>query len=88
MRHPRTVIGVDRRGAIWLIVIDGRQPTHSVGMTLPDLVRLADRLELRDALNLDGGGSTTMVVKGKVINRPSDPAGPRAVSDAIVVKAR
>ena len=88
VRHPRTVIGVDRRGAIWLIVIDGRQPAHSVGMTLPDLVRLADRLELRDALNLDGGGSTTMVVKGKVINRPSDPSGPRAVSDAIVVKAR
>ena len=76
VRHPRTVIGVDRRGAIWLIVIDGRQPAHSVGMTLPDLVRLADRLELRDALNLDGGGSTTMVVKGKVINRPSDPDGP------------
>ena len=88
VRHPRTVIGVDRRGAIWLVVIDGRQPTHSVGMTLPDLVRLADRLELRDALNLDGGGSSTMVVQGKVINRPSDPTGPRAVSDAIVVKVR
>ena len=57
-------------------------------MTLPDLVRLADRLELHDALNLDGGGSTTMVVKGQIVNKPSDAAGPRAVSDAIVVKSR
>ena len=88
MRHPRTMIGVDHRGMIWLIAVDGRQPDYSIGMTLPDLVRLADRLGLRDALNLDGGGSTTMVVKGKIINRPSDPTGPRAVSDAIVVRSR
>jgi hypothetical protein len=88
MRHPRTVIGVDRRGAIWLVVVDGRQPAYSIGMTLPDLVRLADRLELQDALNLDGGGSTTMVVKGRIVNKPSDAAGPRAVSDAIVVRSR
>ena len=87
-RHPRTMIGVDHRGMIWLVAVDGRQPDHSIGMTLPDLVRLADRLGLRDALNLDGGGSTTMVVKGKIVNRPSDPGGPRAVSDAIVVRNR
>jgi Phosphodiester glycosidase len=87
-RHPRTMIGVDHRGLIWLVAVDGRQPDHSIGMTLPDLVRLADRLGLRDALNLDGGGSTTMVVKGKVVNRPSDPSGPRAVSDAILVRSR
>ena len=47
-----------------------------------------DRLDLRDALNLDGGGSTTMVVQGKIVNRPSDAGGPRAVSDAILVKSR
>jgi phosphodiester glycosidase len=88
MRHPRTLIGVDRRGAIWLAVVDGRQPAYSIGMTLPDLVRLADRLELQDALNLDGGGSSTMVVKGQIVNKPSDAAGPRAVSDAIVVTSR
>ena len=88
MRHPRTVNGVDGRGSIWLIAVDGRQPAYSIGMTLPDLVQLADRLGLQDALNLDGGGSTTMVVKGKIVNRPSDAAGPRAVSDAIVVRSR
>jgi hypothetical protein len=87
-RHPRTLIGVDRAGFIWLVAIDGRQADHSVGMTFADLLRVCDRLDLRDALNLDGGGSTTMVVQGKVVNQPSDAAGPRAVSDAILVKLR
>jgi len=88
MRHPRTMIGVDRHGFIWLAAVDGRQPEYSVGMTFADLGRLCDRLELTGALNLDGGGSTTMVVQGRIVNRPSDPAGPRAVSDAILVSVR
>lgn len=86
-RHPRTLIGVDRRGDIWLATVDGRQ-TASLGMSFADLQRLADRLQLTDALNLDGGGSTTMVVKGRIVNRPSDAKGPRAVSDAIGVAVR
>ncbi|HEX6322471.1 MAG TPA: phosphodiester glycosidase family protein [Vicinamibacterales bacterium] len=84
-RHPRTLIGRDRDGDTWLVVVDGRRPGHSVGMSLPELTALSRRLGLVDALNLDGGGSSTMVVKGKVVNRPSDPLGPRPVSDAIVV---
>ena len=55
-------------------------------MTFAELMTLVDRLELRDALNLDGGGSTTMIVKGVMVNKPSDPAGARAVSDAIIVR--
>ena len=86
-RHPRTMVGVDRSGFVWLAVVDGRQET-SVGMSFAELQRLADRLELTDALNLDGGGSSTMVVRGKIVNRPSDAAGPRAVSDAIGVTIR
>ncbi len=88
MRHPRTLIGVDNRGMIWLAVIDGRQPEHSVGMNFADLGRLSDRLRLSSALNLDGGGSTTMVVQNRIVNRPSDPTGPRRVSDAILVRTR
>jgi hypothetical protein len=87
-RHPRTVIGVDRRGQVWLAAVDGRLPNYSVGMTFADLERLADRLQLTDALNLDGGGSTTMVVKGQVVNKPSDPAGARPVGDALIVVGR
>jgi hypothetical protein len=87
-RHPRTIIGRDRTGTIWLGAVDGRQPDHSIGMTFEDLQRLGDRLGLTDALNLDGGGSTTMVIRGQVVNRPSDPGGGRPVADAIVVTPR
>ena len=88
VRHPRTVIGTDRRGNIWLIAIDGRQPSHSLGMTFTELLALCARLDLVNALNLDGGGSTTMVAKDAIVNKPSDAAGPRAVSDAILVYSR
>lgn len=84
-RHPRTMIGTGRDGTIWLVTVDGRNPLLSLGMSFGELQRLAQRLRLSYALNLDGGGSTTMVVKGKVVNHPSDPQGPRRVSDAIVV---
>jgi exopolysaccharide biosynthesis protein len=87
VRHPRTVIGVDRRGYLWLIAIDGRQ-SHSVGMTFAELQALCRRLDFEHALNLDGGGSTTMVVGAEIVNRPSDATGPRPVSDAILVKSR
>jgi hypothetical protein len=85
LRHPRTMIGVDESGAIWLVTVDGRQPKLSSGMSLAELQRLARRLRLVDALNLDGGGSTTMWVTGKIVNSPSDAAGPRKVSDALLV---
>jgi exopolysaccharide biosynthesis protein len=84
-RHPRTMIGLDAQGFIWLVAVDGRQPDYSIGMHFADLQRLADRLDLTDALNLDGGGSTTMVVDGQVVNRPSDPLGARPVGDALLV---
>jgi hypothetical protein len=87
-RHPRTMVGVDRDGFIWLAAVDGRQPAHSIGMTFEEMQRLCDQLGLVSALNLDGGGSTTMVVKGQLVNKPSDPAGARPVSDAILVTVR
>ena len=87
-RHPRTLIGQDRAGRIWLIAVDGRGPDYSIGMSFDDLQRLCDRLGLTDALNLDGGGSTTMVVRGQIVNRPSDPIGARPVSDALIVTPR
>jgi hypothetical protein len=87
-RHPRTMIGNTADGTIWLVTVDGRQPQLSVGMTLEELRALAHRLGLTGALNLDGGGSTTRWVKGAVVNSPSDAAGPRKVSDALLVTAR
>ena len=87
-RHPRTMIGAAEDGTIWLVTVDGRQPEFSAGMTLVELRDFARRLGLANALNLDGGGSTTMWVQGQVINRPSDATGPRKVSDALLVRAR
>jgi hypothetical protein len=87
-RHPRTVIGVSASGTIWLITVDGRNPQVSMGMTFAELQRLARDLNLQHALNLDGGGSTTMVVRGAVVNHPSDPTGPRRVSDGLIVTSR
>ncbi|WP_239490664.1 phosphodiester glycosidase family protein [Luteitalea sp. TBR-22] len=85
--HPRTVIACDGQGLVWLITVDGRQPL-ATGATFPDLMVLLARIGAVDALNLDGGGSTTMVVGGTVVNRPSDVTGPRPVSDALIVTPR
>ena len=87
-RHPRTLIGTQVDGTIWLVTVDGRQPKVSAGMSLFELRSLVQRLGLRNALNLDGGGSTTMWVAGKIVNSPSDPAGPRRVSDALILTHR
>ena len=87
-RHPRTAIGTHPDGSVWLITVDGRQPTLSAGMSLFELRSLAARLGLTEALNLDGGGSTTMWVQGQIVNSPSDVAGPRKVSDALLVMRR
>ena len=87
-RHPRTVIGTAGDGRVWLITVDGRNKSLSLGMSFAELQALVTRVGLVDALNLDGGGSTTMVVKGAVVNHPSDPTGPRRVSDSIIVRAR
>ena len=84
-RHPRTLVGTHADGLIWLVTVDGRQPRLSAGMSLFELRALVQRLGLRNALNLDGGGSTTMWVGGKIVNSPSDAAGPRKVSDALIV---
>ena len=88
LRHPRTLIGTAADRAIWLVTVDGRQPERSVGMTLVELRTLARRLGLVNALNLDGGGSTTMWVQGQVVNNPSEATGQRKVSDALLVFPR
>jgi len=87
-RHPRTMVGATRGSAVWLVTVDGRNPSISLGMTFAELTNLAQKLNLVYALNLDGGGSTTMVVKGKVVNHPSDATGARKVSDALIVTRR
>jgi hypothetical protein len=85
-RHPRTGVGYSSfRDKVFLVTVDGRRK-GSVGMTLKQFARLFKRLGADWALNLDGGGSTTMVVNGRVVNTPSDRNHvQRAVSSSIVI---
>ena len=71
-QHPRTIVGWTKKGETLLVTVDGRQLGHSAGMTIPEAARMMLKLGAVDAINLDGGGSTTFVVRGKVLNKPSD----------------
>ena len=82
-RHPRTAAGVKPDGRVVLVTVDGRQAC-SVGMTLDELARLMLDLGCRDAVNLDGGGSTTMWVRGEVVNSPCN-GSQRPVGNALLV---
>ncbi|CAN5798963.1 hypothetical protein BH23GEM9_BH23GEM9_16300 [soil metagenome] len=85
-RHPRTAIGWTADGRrLFIVVVDGRQPSYSDGMTLPEMIWLFRRLGAAHAVNLDGGGSTAMVIGGRLINRPSDAQGEREVGNALAV---
>ncbi len=87
-RHPRTAAGVRADGRILLATVDGRQPELSVGMTIAELTALLIELGAVEAVNMDGGGSTAMVVRGRIVNSPSDLTGERAVGDALLVFLR
>ena len=70
MKHPRTFVGYDG-DRLWWVVVDGRNPWHSMGLTLEETKRLAANLGLSFALNMDGGGSSTLWWQGVVVNAPS-----------------
>lgn len=82
-RHPRTAVGLTADGKMILVTVDGRQ-SISRGISLPDLSALMKRLGAVNAINLDGGGSTTMSYKGIIINSPSG-GEQRPVADALLV---
>ncbi|HEV2147228.1 MAG TPA: phosphodiester glycosidase family protein, partial [Longimicrobiaceae bacterium] len=84
-RHPRSAVGWRADGTLLLVAVDGRQPGHSVGMSLDELRALFLELGAVEALNLDGGGSTALVVRGATVNRPSDPEGERPVANALLL---
>jgi len=84
-RHPRTGVGFSRDSStLYLVTVDGRSESSS-GMSLAELAALMRALGIYQGMNLDGGGSTTMVIRGRVVNSPSDSTGERTVGNALVV---
>lgn len=81
--HPRTAAGRTAEGGLILMVVDGRQPL-SRGVGLDELALLMRDAGARDALNLDGGGSAAMVVRGTLVNRPVGGLYQREVMSALV----
>lgn len=88
LRNPRTMAGWTETGSLLLVTVDGRQPGYSIGMTMSEAADLMIGLGATEAINLDGGGSTTFVAGGAVINRPSDRAVRRGRSTVVVSKPR
>jgi hypothetical protein len=84
LRHPRTGVGSTPDGRVLMVTVDGRRPGYSVGMTPRQFAELFISLGADYALNLDGGGSTTMTIRGRIVNRPSD-GYQRPVSSALLL---
>ena len=86
LRHPRTGVAYDPEARrLWVMVVDGRQGSYSSGMTLAEMTATLSATGAAEALNLDGGGSSVMVVHGRMMSRPSDDDGERAVRNALAV---
>lgn len=84
--HPRTAIGIKADGkTLVFVVVDGRQPGRSIGINLPDLAEWMQKQGCVIAMNLDGGGSSSMTIRDEIVNFPSDAGGPRSVSNALIV---
>jgi hypothetical protein len=84
-RNPRTLAGITAEGNLLLVAVDGRRPGYSVGASFEESARIMQALGAVEAVNLDGGGSTTLTIGEELINQPSDATGERPIGDAIVL---
>ncbi|WP_178020093.1 phosphodiester glycosidase family protein [uncultured Paenibacillus sp.] len=83
--NPRTGIGLIAPNHYVFVVVDGRKEGYSQGMTLTELAQVFEDLGCTEAYNLDGGGSSTMYFKGRVVNNPQGKGRERGVSDILYV---
>jgi flagellar hook assembly protein FlgD len=84
-RHPRTAVGQRADGRIVMLVVDGRRPGYSAGMTNFELAQTMIKLGVVTASALDAGGSSTMAFDGRLLSRPSDTSGERMVAESFLM---
>jgi len=85
-KHPRTAIGYTQDGTMIILAIQGRMKGLAEGATLPQMAKIMVDLGCVEAMNLDGGGSSCMLINGKETIKPSDPSGQRPVPAVLVIK--
>ena len=85
-KHPRTGIGYTRDGTMIILAIQGRMKGLAEGATLPQMAKIMVDLGCVEAMNLDGGGSSCMLINGKETIKPSDPSGQRPVPAVLIIK--
>jgi exopolysaccharide biosynthesis protein len=86
--HPRTAMGYTRDGQLIILAIQGRTPGIAAGATLEQEARILLSLGCYEALNLDGGGSSCLLINGKETIRPSDKEGERPVPAVFLIKVK
>ncbi len=86
-KHPRTLLGQKANGNIVWVVVDGRSKSSS-GINITQSANLMQKLGCIIAVNLDGGGSSEMIVNDKIVNRPSDNGRERAIGTAFLAYAK
>ena len=87
-KHPRTAMGYTKDNKLIILVVQGRFPGIAEGATLTQEAKILQDLGCWEALNLDGGGSSCMLVNGKETIKPSDAGGQRAVPAVFLIKGR
>jgi len=86
-KHPRTAMGYTKDNRLIILVVEGRNP-KAAGATLPQLAEIFVHLGCWEALNLDGGGSSCLLVNGKETIKPSDTGGQRPVPAVFIIKSK
>lgn len=94
--QPRSAVGITKEGEWIFLIAEGRQPKHSLGMSVLEVAEFMHALGCVNALNLDGGASVLLMVEGKMVNEPmfngiefsSEEIGQRRISDAFIVIPR
>ncbi|NCI47070.1 phosphodiester glycosidase family protein [Sediminibacterium soli] len=85
-KHPRTAIGYTKNNQLIFLVIEGRFPNRAEGATLTQDANMLQQLGCHEAMNLDGGGSSCLLINGKQTITPSDREGQRAVPAVLIVR--